>query len=196
VDLESLYKRNNVKVGENCDVNPFCSLENVVLGDNVRIADGVQLKNVVVESGAKISRRVTLYSIAVDRPVLVGRSVWLAYGVFGEATGAELRIGDYAVIAHNTTMLTSSGTGPQSPVLDQFYPVQLGATTIGPSCWIGAQCTVLPGVELGEGTIIGANSMVSTGRYDSWTVYGGTPARRLKVLNPEAVEAAKARVRS
>jgi len=44
---------------------------------------------------------------------------------------------------------------------------------------LGVNCTVLPGVTLGEGCIVGAGSVV-TKDTKPWTVYAGCPAKPLK----------------
>lgn len=44
----------------------------------------------------------------------------------------------------------------------------------------GANVTILPGVRLGEGSVVGACSLV-TEDTEPWTIYVGTPARPLKV---------------
>jgi galactoside O-acetyltransferase len=56
---------------------------------------------------------------------------------------------------------------------------------------LGVNCTVLPGVTLGEGCIIGANSLV-TKDTEPWTVYAGSPARPIKKREKERIiESAK-----
>jgi galactoside O-acetyltransferase len=56
---------------------------------------------------------------------------------------------------------------------------------------LGVNCTVLPGVTLGEGCIVGANSLV-TKDTEPWTIYGGSPARPLKKREKERIiESAK-----
>ena len=44
---------------------------------------------------------------------------------------------------------------------------------------LGVNCTVLPGVTLGEGSIVGAGSVV-TKDTEPWTVYAGSPAKPIK----------------
>jgi acetyltransferase-like isoleucine patch superfamily enzyme len=46
------------------------------------------------------------------------------------------------------------------------------------SC-LGSNCVVLPGVTISEGSVIGANSLV-TKTTEPWTVYVGSPARPIK----------------
>jgi acetyltransferase-like isoleucine patch superfamily enzyme len=50
---------------------------------------------------------------------------------------------------------------------------------IGRNAWLGDAVTVLPGVEIGEGAIVGANSVV-TRNVEPFTVVAGNPARPIK----------------
>jgi maltose O-acetyltransferase len=59
---------------------------------------------------------------------------------------------------------------------------RLGRVTIHESCHIGARTVILPGVEIGPRTIIGANSVVSRSLPPE-TVCAGTPARPLCSLD-------------
>jgi len=188
-----LFKRVNVREGEGCTVDPHCSLENVTLGDHVTIGEGVQLKNVVIGERSRLARRITLYSADPDAPVRIGRECWLGYGIFGEATGGEIRIGDYSAIGQYATLITSSapgGPGAFSAVLREFFPVRLGPILIGRHCWVGAQSVVLPNAVLTEGVVIGANSTVPAGDWPAWCVFWGNPIRLVRRLDAAAVEAA------
>lgn len=189
--IKDFFKKINVQQGADCDISEFCSLENVSLGNNVRIGDGVQLKNVVIGDDTKIGVNVRFYSSDVKRPVRIGKRCWLSYGVFGEATGGEIILEDYVVVAHRTIFLTSSGPGKNNMVMDALYPEQHGSIRIGQYSWIGAQCTVLPGSRLTEGVVLGAHALATGGAYEAWTVYGGVPAKVLKKIDPEKVTQAK-----
>jgi acetyltransferase-like isoleucine patch superfamily enzyme len=46
-------------------------------------------------------------------------------------------------------------------------------------CWLGPRAIVLPGVRLCEGTVVGANAVV-TMNTEAWSVYVGVPAARIK----------------
>ncbi|BBB91635.1 MAG TPA: acyltransferase [Methylomusa anaerophila] len=50
--------------------------------------------------------------------------------------------------------------------------------------WIGFEATILKGVTIGEGAIVGAKSVVVTD-VEPWTVVAGNPARLIKRLSPE-----------
>lgn len=51
---------------------------------------------------------------------------------------------------------------------------------------LGVNCTVLPGVTLGEGCIVGANSVV-TKDTEPWTIYAGTPAKPIKIRERDRI---------
>jgi len=48
-------------------------------------------------------------------------------------------------------------------------------------CWIGFGCAILKGVRIGEGAIVGSNSVV-TKDVQPWTVVAGNPARFIKEI--------------
>ncbi len=51
--------------------------------------------------------------------------------------------------------------------------------TIGDDVWVGAQVTILKGVHIGDGAVIGAGSVV-TGDVPDYAVVAGNPARVIK----------------
>lgn len=53
---------------------------------------------------------------------------------------------------------------------------------VGNGCWIGAHCTILPGVKIADGCVIGANSLV-TKDTEPDGVYVGSPAKRIRTLD-------------
>ena len=54
-----------------------------------------------------------------------------------------------------------------------------GDTLIGNDVWIGQNATVLPGVHIGDGAIIGANSTVGSD-VPAYTIAAGNPARPIR----------------
>ena len=50
---------------------------------------------------------------------------------------------------------------------------------IGEDVFIGAKSIILPGLQLGKGSVIGAGSVL-TKDTDEWKIYGGNPACYLK----------------
>jgi virginiamycin A acetyltransferase len=50
---------------------------------------------------------------------------------------------------------------------------------IGNDVWIGQNVTIMPGVKVGDGAIIAANSTVVK-NIEPYTIYGGNPAKLIK----------------
>ncbi len=179
----SEYYQKELTVGEDCVVSPYTQLENVTLGSGVTIGDYVQLKNVSIGDNTKVGVMTRLYTGDPENTIKIGANCWLSYGVFGEATGGSISIGDCATLAHRVTMLTSSGPGEKNARMSEFYPEEKGSIHIGNNSWIGAAALLLPGSALEEGVVIGAQSMTRSGMYERWSVYAGSPARKVKKLD-------------
>ena len=181
----------NVICGKDCLIHDDADLYEVVLHDNVQIGRGVHLHNVIVGSNTKISNRVTIYTNDPNKLVKIGSNVWVSAGVFCEGTGGKIIIENNVVIAHFTTILTSSGPGIRNPVMESFFPTQLGDIFIGTHSWIGTNSILLPGVILTEGVVIGSNSLVRGGKYNAYSIYAGSPAKFIRALDNLKVEAIK-----
>lgn len=63
--------------------------------------------------------------------------------------------------------------------LANYYPSETGAVRIRAKAYLGVNTTVLKGVTVGQGTLIGAHSLVRSSTPD-YVVMGGVPARVLK----------------
>lgn len=64
-----------------------------------------------------------------------------------------------------------------TPSLDEL-PLK-GDTVVGNDVWFGRDVTIMPGVQIGDGVIIAAGSMV-TKDVAPYTIVGGNPARMIK----------------
>jgi len=62
---------------------------------------------------------------------------------------------------------------------DPAFPLLAYAMTIGAYAWICARASVAPGVNVGEGSVLGLGS-VATKDLAPWTVYAGSPAVKVK----------------
>ncbi len=64
----------------------------------------------------------------------------------------------------------------------RFSHVTCAPTTIERRCWIGARCIILKGVTLGEGSVVGAGSVV-TRSFGPNSLVAGNPARLIRVID-------------
>ena len=56
---------------------------------------------------------------------------------------------------------------------------------IGNDVWIGARVTILPGVHIGDGSVIGAGSVV-TKDVEAYSIVAGNPAKLIRKRNEDA----------
>lgn len=86
-----------------------------------------------------------------------------------------LRMGDRVAVGPNVTFVCASN--PESSSLSERYG-GVESISIGDDVWIGADATILGGVEIGAESIVGAGAVV-TDDVAARTVVGGVPARKL-----------------
>ena len=101
------------------------------------------------------------------------------FGNYFQAIG-RIVIGRGTYIAPNVGIITANHSVFQLDLHNQ--PKQV---TIGEKCWIGMNSIVLPGVTLGDRTIVGAGSIVTKSFPDGYCVIAGNPAKIIKVLDSE-----------
>jgi acetyltransferase-like isoleucine patch superfamily enzyme len=58
--------------------------------------------------------------------------------------------------------------------------------SIGAYCFVGSNCVILSGSVLPDHCVLGALSLLNKPLSESWTLYAGQPARRLKPIDPNA----------
>lgn len=95
----------------------------------------------------------------------------------------SITIGNDTLIAPDV-FITDHNHG-MNPELEGGYspqPLEVQDVFIGKGVWLGQRVCVLPGVNIGDHSIIGANSVV-TGNIPSYTIAVGAPARIIKRWN-------------
>lgn len=91
----------------------------------------------------------------------------------------DIYVGDYTMFGPNVTVATAGH--PILPALrEQVYQYNM-PVVIGRNCWIGAGAILLPGVHIGDGTVIGAGSVV-TKDIPANVVAVGNPCRVLRPI--------------
>lgn len=108
-----------------------------------------------------------------------GKNVFMNFGC-SILSCAKVEIGDNCYIAPNVQMYTA--IHPISPerrnkAINSAKPIKIGA-----NCWLGGGVIVLAGVEIGEGTTIGAGSVVTKDIPPRCTAVGN-PCKVLRYLN-------------
>lgn len=116
--------------------------------------------------------------------VRIGRDVYIAddFIIVEELAGTDqVTLGDRVSIAPRVTVVTSSHANHSR--IRVVASTARGPVTIEDDAWIGAGAVILPGVRIGRGAVVGANSVV-TEDVPPLTVVAGLPARPVRQLPP------------
>ena len=93
--------------------------------------------------------------------------------------GDNLLTGPYVLITDNSH---GCGCYEEAGVRPHDRPLySKGAVVIGNNVWIGEKASIMPGVTIGDGVIIAANSVV-THDIPAYSVAAGSPAKVIKIL--------------
>lgn len=109
----------------------------------------------------------------------MGFQSYCNYGCFFDL-GECIYIGNNVAIGMNVKFITTSheigepSRRAAKPIREPVY--------VGDGSWIGADTTILPGVRIGKGVVVGAGSLV-TKDLDDNCIYVGRPAYKIKELD-------------
>ena len=98
-------------------------------------------------------------------------------GNFISANYGKISIGDYTQIAPNVGIIADNHE------LTDNRKFTSKDIVIGKYCWIGMGAIILPGVELGDYTIVAAGSIVTKSFKEGYQIIGGNTAKIIKKLS-------------
>ncbi len=151
---------------------------NIHLGNDVDISSDVSLNAVKTGNRGKI-RHYTILFGSTEKPLTIGDDFFIGTHCYLNGIGG-LTIGNRVTIAHGSMLFTDSGPNT-SPELQKSFPISAAPITIGNDVWIGARCTILPGVTIGDRCVIGAGSLVNADVAEG-SVVAGTPASMIRKI--------------
>lgn len=140
--------------------------------------DGASILEASQGDGARISPTVSVRNgsrIALGAGANVGQWCYLWAG----DTSGRIEIGDHALLAPEVFVTASnydfdSGDGPVADLPRREADVRIGAHT-----WLGTRVVVLPGVTIGDGTVVAAGAVVATD-LPAGVLAAGVPARVIR----------------
>lgn len=164
--MNQAYRLGFADVGEDVTIWPMAK---IVAPEVVSIGDSVVIDDFVFIMGGKETSIGSFVHIASFVSVTGGGELTIEDFV-GVSSGSRIFTGD-------DDYLGGSLTGPTVP-----YPYRKPIRSfvhIKRHVVIGANTVVLPGVTIGEGVAIGANSLVKED-CEPWTIYVGSPVKPLR----------------
>ena len=137
------------------------------------------LKEMFAEIGEDCYIELPLHSNWGGHHVHFGKNIYANFGLT-LVDDTHIYVGDYTMFGPNVVVATAGH--PILPMLRQQgyqynFPVRIGS-----NCWLGAGVIVLPGVTIGDNTVIGAGSVV-TKDIPANVVAVGNPCRVLRPIS-------------
>jgi len=118
------------------------------------------------------------FIVKFPEKLFIGNNVTINRNVFITARD-RIYIGNNVLIGQNTIINSGNHkfSNPNVPINAQGHSSD--EIIIGNDVWIGANCSILKGVKIGDGAVVGAGSVV-TKDVEPYTVVGGVPAKKIK----------------
>jgi virginiamycin A acetyltransferase len=138
-----------------------------------------------------------LGEVTLDRDVVIGKGSHLegkvsvgrgTYLVRSDELIGNVSVGNFCAIARDVTVQARDHMMTRPSIQMRFYDeyfgsslpfVTKGPTRIGNDVWIGTGSIILSGVEIGDGAVVGAGSVV-THDVDPYAIVAGVPAENKK----------------
>lgn len=165
--IERINISGYVSIGRDCTIDAL-SRDGIVLGHGFSMG-----------RGASIECTGSLQTLG--KGLKVGDNVGISSNSFlGCAGGIE--IGSDTIIGNFVSMHSENHNFDRPDVPIRLQGVNHVGIRIGRNCWLGAKCTILDGVTLGDNSIVAAGAVVRAGEYEPWSLLAGVPARKIKSL--------------
>ena len=151
-------------------------LANITMGEDFSAGEGLWLEAITHHGEEHFAPRLVL-----GKHVRI--SHWTHIACANSVTiGDHVLIGSKVIITdHNHGFFESDATSPSIPPVQR--PIDRNrSVVIGANVWLGDGVVVCPGVKMGEGSVAGANAVVTTD-VAPFTLVAGVPARPIRVYD-------------
>ena len=160
------------KIHPNENIQQIVYIKNVITRPNIIVGEYSYYDD--VNGAERFEEHVTHHYEFLGDRLIIGKFCAIARGIEFVMNGANHRINSVSTYPFN---IMGGGWEAFAPPLDDL-PLK-GDTVVGSDVWIGQNVTVMPGVHIGDGAIIGANSVV-TKDVPPYCIAGGNPCRMIR----------------
>ena len=155
-----IRNKKNIDLGKNLTTGIGCRIEGFPISDAcevvLKFGENVQMNDYVHITAAK--------SVEIGDNVLMASKIYISD------------------CSHGSYLGDSNDSSPLTSPIDR--PLSVKPVKIENNVWLGEYVSVLPGVTIGQGTIVGANSVVSKSLPPN-VIAVGAPAKPIKKFNFE-----------
>jgi len=164
-DIHDMPDRGQLVIGRDCIVRPgTCVYSGTSVGDSVSFGHNVMVRENVHVGGHTLIGT----NVVIDGSCDIGERV-------------SIQTGGY--VPTNSKIEDGVFLGPHVVLTNDKYATRKKTDLVGPTirrgASVGANSLLMPSIEIGEGAVIGAHSLV-LGNVPPRCVYAGIPARKLR----------------
>ena len=153
-------------------IKSICFIKNTITRKNIIVGEYTYYSDT---NGAELfEKHVTHHYDFIGDKLIIGKFCAIASGIEFIMNGANHRMCSVTTYPFN---IMGGGWEISAPSLDDL-PIK-GDTIVGNDVWIGQNVTVMPGIHIGNGSIIAANSVVTKDVPD-YCVSGGNPCKIIR----------------
>ena len=156
----------------NPSIKSVCYIKNVVTRPNIEVGEYTYYDD--IDGAERFEERVTHHYPFIGDKLVIGKFCAIGRGVEFVMNGANHRMCSVTTYPFN---IMGGGWEKCTPRLEDL-PLK-GDTVVGNDVWFGQNVTVMPGVHIGDGAIIAANSVVASD-IPPYCVAGGNPCRIIR----------------
>ena len=166
------YGPNKNEKFPNKNISSVCFIKNAITRTNIEVGDYTYYDD--VDGADKFEEHVIYHYEFLGDKLIIGKFCQIASGIKIIMNGANHRMSSVTTYPFN---IMGNGWEKVTPKLKDLS--FKGDTVIGNDVWIGKNVTILPGVHIGDGAIIGANSVV-TKDIPAYHIAGGNPCKIIR----------------
>lgn len=184
--IGALLRARGIKVGRRFHIEGVPKLKirgragNIVIGDDVSVLGDVDLRNrengrIVLRDHSTVEGNCRLVSAREGTIELGEHSIITAFAIING--GADVIIGRKCIIGPRASINANEHLFSRDQYIrDQGFLHK--AVHIEDDCWLAANITIMKGVRLARGTVVGSNAVV-TADTEPYGIYAGIPARKI-----------------
>ncbi len=149
-----------------------CFIKNTITRRGIQVGDYTYFDD--PDGAERFEDHVTHHYEFLGDKLIIGKFCAIAKGIEFVMNGANHRMSSVTTYPFN---IMGHGWEKATPALSDL-PFK-GDTVVGNDVWIGQNVTVMPGVHIGDGAIIAANTVV-TKDVPAYHIAGGNPSRVIR----------------
>lgn len=150
-------------------------------GSQLNIGENCTIKSSFLSNLVGLSQRTIIVSRTKEAKINIGNNVGISGATIYARKG--ISIGDNTLIGGNVKIFDNDfhPIEVEARNIDDKDAIKTREVAIGKNCFIGCNALILKGTRIGDGSVVGAGSVVC-GEFPGGVVIAGNPAKVIKML--------------